>query len=55
MNWKTFSLISAIVCLVVGLAVSNTVVSGVGKALAGVSFIMYYIFLLFGKMPSEKH
>jgi hypothetical protein len=55
MNVKTFSIIAALISLAVGLIVSNAIIAGVAKALFGVGFIMFYIFLVFRKMPSEKH
>lgn len=47
--------IIALAGLAVGLVFhNNAMVSGIGKALAGVFFILWYIWLLFGKEPVEK-
>jgi hypothetical protein len=50
---KIFALI-ALAGLVVGFAVKDSMVSGIGKALAGVFFILWYIWLLFASEPVEK-
>lgn len=63
MNLKYIFLVLSIVFLVIGLAPlymgTNTgsvlaMVEGVAKGLAGVFFILYYIFMLMGNQPTDK-
>jgi uncharacterized membrane protein YfcA len=62
MNLKNLFLILAIVFLVIGLSgmflghSSSTMamIEGIAKGLAGVFFILFYIFMLLGKQPTDK-
>lgn len=53
MTTKTF-LILTVITLVIGLAVSNEVISAIGKALAGVFFILAFIVKLDVYWSGEK-
>jgi hypothetical protein len=63
MNLKKLFLFLAIVFLVIGFgsmltghAYSSTLamIEGIAKGLAGVFFILFYIFMLLGKQPTDK-
>ena len=63
MNLKLIFLFSAIVTLLIGLGAmflghgkssTGAMIEGVFKGLAGVFFILYYIFMLMGKQPTDK-
>ena len=63
MKLKTIFLLSAIVCLAIGLGAmfmghgqgsTRDIVQGLFKGLAGVFFILYYILMLLGKEPMDK-
>ena len=63
MNLKNLFLLLSIVFLVIGLSAmfmghstSSTfaMFEGAFKGLAGVFFILYYIFMLLGKQPTDK-
>jgi hypothetical protein len=53
MNKYLFLLIS-IICFAAGLASSGSIATGLGKALGGVFFIIFYIMLLFQKQPKDE-
>jgi hypothetical protein len=63
MNLKNLFLVLSIVFLVIGLGTmfmghntSSTLamIEGIAKGLAGVFFILYFIFMLLGKQPLDK-
>ena len=63
MNLKNLFLLLFIVSLVIGLGAifldhnsSSTVgmVEGIAKGMAGIFFILFYIFMLLGKQPIDK-
>jgi hypothetical protein len=62
-SMKNLYLLLAIVFLVIGLgsmfighdsSTTLAIVEGICKGLAGVFFILYYIFMLLGKQPQDK-
>jgi hypothetical protein len=62
MNVKNAFLISSILSLVIVLAAmfmmsdgsTKSIVEGIFKGLAGVFFILFFIFMLLGKQPLDK-
>ena len=61
MKLKNIFLISAIVCLAIGLGAmfmektsTTAMFEGGFKGLAGMFFILYYILMLMGKQPTDK-
>ena len=63
MNLKNLFLLLAIVFLIIGLgsmfmgsgySSTRAMVEGIAKGCAGVFFILYYIFMLLGKEPTDK-
>jgi hypothetical protein len=63
MNLKNLFLLLAIVFLVIGFSSmfvghgtgsKMAMIEGIGKGCAGVFFILYYIFMLFGNQPTDK-
>jgi uncharacterized MnhB-related membrane protein len=51
---KKLFLILAIVGLIVAVVFPGPMMSAIGKAVAGVSFSLWYIWMLFGDQPQEK-
>jgi hypothetical protein len=63
MNLKNLFLLLAILFLVIGLGSMfmghsqssiMAMIEGIAKGLAGVFFILFYIFMLLGKQPNDK-
>jgi hypothetical protein len=63
MNLKNFFLLFAVIFLAIGLgsmfmggqrSSMQSMIEGLSKGLAGVFFILYYIFMLLGKQPTDK-